>query len=267
MSKKNICAPGNSYDYTCFSMSSLKKIAGKLNKDRRFESYKDINTSKYNKTNKKKFVKEIQKKLNCKKHLDFCIIEKKQNFYNEIKNTLKPKGPIVPTEWLSTLDIRDVMEQYEKKYKEFDFIGPYPMDFEMIYEELANLNLKKLCKKNKKIGIVWNTDISTGPGEHWVSMFLDLKNRTLCFFDSVGDKPPKPVWRLIKKMEKQSKAMKCPIKIIVNKKQFQYDNASCGVWSLFFIISRLQGKSCNYIFNSKTTDKIMYKKRKEYFRK
>jgi len=267
MNKKNICAPGNSYDYTCFNMNSLKKIAGKLNKDSRFESYKDINTKKYNKKNKKKFVKEIQKKLNCKKHLDFCVIEKKAEFYNEIKNTLKPKAPNGKYEWLSTLDIRDVMEQYEKKYKDFNFIGPYPMDFEMIYEELANLNLKQLCKKEKKIGIVFNTDISTGPGEHWISMFLDLKNRTLCFFDSVGDKPPMPVWRLMKKIEKQSKQMKCPIKIVVNKKQFQYKDSECGVYSLWFLISRLRGKSCDFLFKNPISDAKMNKNRKKFFRK
>ena len=79
---KRICAPTtDSYKYTCFNMKSLKKIATKLNKDNRFGGYKDIKTSKYNKTNKKKFVKEIQKKLNCKKHLDFCVLENNKDFY------------------------------------------------------------------------------------------------------------------------------------------------------------------------------------------
>ena len=61
-----------------------------------------------------------------------------------------------------------------------------------------------ICKEDKKIGAVFNTDVSTGAGEHWISMFLDLQNRTLCFFDSVGDKPPTAVWRLMKNIEKQS---------------------------------------------------------------
>lgn len=266
MSKK-ICSVNSNNKYTCFNVSSLKKIADKLNKDSRFDGYKNINVKSITKDNKKKAIKEIQKKLNCKKHLDFCVIEKEQDFFDEIKTAIKPKGPISNTEWLSTLDIRAVMEQYEKKYKGFNFIGPFPMDFEAIYAELANLNLKKLCKEDKKIGIVFNTDVSSGPGEHWISMFLDLQNRTLCFLDSVGDKPPMPVWRLMKKIEKQSKEMKCPVKLVVNKKQFQYDNASCGVWCLWHIISRLNGKSCSYLYNSKATDKLMYKKRKEYFRK
>jgi len=267
MSKKQICAPGNSYDYTCFNMNSLKKIAGKLNKDSRFETYKDINVNKYNKKNKKRFVKEIQKKLNCKKHLDFCVLEKENEFYQEIKTTMRPRAPKGQYEWLSTIDIRDVMEQYEKKYKDFNFIGPYPMDFEMIYKELAHINLKQLCKKEKKIGIIFNTDVSTGPGEHWVSMFLDLKDRTICYFDSVGDKPPKPVQRLIKKIVAQSKIMKCPLKVVVNKRQFQYEDSECGVYSLWFLISRLRGDSCDYLFKNTISDAKMNKNRKKFFRR
>ena len=124
MTSKKICAPSKDvYGYTCFNMQSLKKIATKLNKDQRFGSYKDINVSKYNKNNKKKLVKEIQRKLNCKKHLDFCVLEKRNEFYQEIKSTMKPKGPIDKNEWLSSIDIQSVMEQYEKKYKDFNFIG------------------------------------------------------------------------------------------------------------------------------------------------
>ena len=33
-------------------------------------------------------------------------------------------------EWLNTLDIEAVMKQYEKKYNNFIFIGPVPIDFD-----------------------------------------------------------------------------------------------------------------------------------------
>ena len=47
------------------------------------------------------------------------------------------------------------------------------------------------------------------PGSHWVSMYVDLlpnnnrENPTIYFFDSVGDKPPKEIKRLIKNNSKQ----------------------------------------------------------------
>ena len=97
-----------------------------------------------------------------------------------------------------------------------------------------------------------------------------MKNKTLCFFDSCfGNKPPKQIWKLMKKIEKQSKISKCPIKIIVNKKQFQFLESECGVFSMWFLISRLRGDSCNYLFNKSTkiiNDTTINKKRKKYFR-
>ena len=155
---KNICAPNSKNKYSCFNISSLKNIAKKINKDGRYNSYKNINIKKYGKGNKKKFVKEIQKKLNCNQKLDFCILKKESDFYQEISKTIKPKGPGGKYEWLSSLDILNVMEQYEKKYKEFDFLGPFPIDFADLYEEMANFNLRKMTKENKKIGIIFNTD-------------------------------------------------------------------------------------------------------------
>ncbi len=269
MSKK-ICAPNKKYKGgTCFSMKSLKNIAKKVNKDSRFDSYKDIKLEKYNKNNKAKLAKEIQKKLNCKKHLDFCVINKKQDFYKELKATFKPRAPKGQYDWLSSIDIRDVMEQYEKKYPEFNFMGPFPIDFAQVYQEMANINIKTLCKKQKKIGIVFNTDTSDGNGEHWISLFIDLKDRTICFFDSVGDKPPREVTALIRKIRKQAKDMKCPLKLVVNKKEFQLKNTECGMYSLFHIIMRLKGHSCSYIYNmdrKKASDEVMNKLRKSYFR-
>ena len=262
---KQICAPNKTYSYTCFGMKGLQNIAKKLNKDERFSSYKNINIKKYNKNSKKKFVNEIQKKLSCSKKLDFCILEKQNEFYEEIKTTMKPKGP-GGKEWLSTIDIASVMKQYMKKYKDFIFFGPVPMDFLQIYDELANINIKSLSKNKKKIGIVFNTDTSDGSGEHWISLFLDMKDRTICFFDSVGTKPPKPVRYLINNMIKQSKSIGIPLKLVINTKQHQFENSECGIYSLFHIISRLNGKSCSYIYNKVIKDEAMSKYRKKFFR-
>ena len=89
------------------------------------------------------------------------------------------------------------MEQYMLKYPNFIFYGPVPLDFADFYTELSNINLKTLSKNKKKIGIIFNLDYSYQSGSHWVSFFLDLENKTLCFFDSTGDKPAKEIRILI----------------------------------------------------------------------
>lgn len=261
------CSINSKYNKTCMKMDTLKKIAKHINKDNRFN---DIELSKYSSKNKDKLIKKIKKELSCNSKLDFCVLKKEDEFYDILKNDFKPKGPIDNEEWLSSLDIIKVMDHYEKKHKDFEFLGPFPIDFHFLYKDFMNLNLKKMIKDNKKLGMVFNTDDSSGPGEHWISLFLDLKDRTICFFDSVGEEPPKEIKKLLGQLKSSCKKdYNVIMKVIINNQQFQKDNSSCGVWSLWHIISRLNGKSCNYIYNNnkKYSDKLMYKKRKEYFRK
>ena len=261
------CSITSKYNKTCMKMNTLKKLAKHINKDNRFNN---IQIGKYNLKNKDKLIKKIKKELSCKSKIDFCVLKKEDEFYNILKDDFKPKGPIDNEEWLSSLDIIKVMEHYENKHKDFEFLGPFPIDFHFLYKDFMNLNIKKLITKHKKLGIVFNTDVSSGPGEHWISLFLDLNDKTICFFDSVGDKPPKEITKLLKQLKKSCKDnYNIKMKVIINDKQFQKDNSSCGVWSLWHIITRLNGKSCNYIYNnkSKACDNLMYKKRKEYFRK
>ena len=61
-----------------------------------------------------------------------------------------------PTTWLNSLDIENVMNQYEKKHNDFEFIGPSPIDFntkklfgECVWNELCRFNLKQTNKLTK----------------------------------------------------------------------------------------------------------------------
>ena len=249
-------------------IDTLKKIAKSINKDERFGG---IDINKYNKKNKSKLVKEIRKELNCKNKLDFCVLKKEDEFYQILSDDFKPKGPIDDEEWLSSLDLINVMEHYENKYKDFEFIGPFPIDFHFLYKDFMDINLKKLINGHKKLGIIFNTDVSTGPGEHWITLFLDLSNKTICYFDSVGMKPPKEIKKLIKQLiESAKEKYNVKLKKIINCKQYQYGNSACGVFSLWFIISRLNGETCNNLFNKSLkviNDKNINGLRKKYFRK
>jgi len=257
----------NSKTKTCMKMSTLKKLAKKMNKDNRFGQ---INIEKFDKKNKDKFLKVIKKGLGCTSNLDFCVLKKEDEFYDVLNEDFKPKGPIDEKEWLSSLDLINIMDHYEKKYTDFEFLGPFPIDFHFIYKDFMNLNLKKLIKEHKKLGIIFNTDVSSGPGEHWISLFLDLDNKTVCFFDSVGMKPPKEVTRLINDLIKSAKKnYNVKLKKVINCTQYQFGDSACGVFALWFIISRLKGETCNNLFNKSLkdiNDKSINNLRKKYFR-
>lgn len=269
---QQLCAPDKLYENSCFSLSSLKKIAEKLNKDSRYSSSPKLNINNYNRGSKSLLMNDIQNKLNCNKHVDFCILNKKNDFYKEIKEYMKPENP-GKGKWLSTIDIKDVMTQYMGKYPEFIFYGPVPLDFKLFNKELSNINIEKMYKNGKKkIGIIFNLDYSYQSGSHWVSLFIDLTDKTICFFDSVGDNPPKEITDLITTIEngwdinKEKENKKNRFNIKINKKKHQRLDTECGVYSIYFLINRLQGKSCISIFDNLIDDKKMEKYRQVFFR-
>ena len=55
-----------------------------------------------------------------------------------------------PKEWLTSVDIMNIMKQYEYANNDFQFLGPSPIDYdthihngECVWEELCEFNLKK----------------------------------------------------------------------------------------------------------------------------
>ena len=142
------CSPKNSNNkYTCFSYESLVKIAKSWNKSNRKNK---INLRENNTT--RKLWQAINNKLKNKYYGEWCWIQEefvKSLGDREINSTFRPHTPKEwydnKNEWLSTLDIENVMKQYEKVYKNFKFIGPVPIDFDYEYS-LGNCIVDELCK-------------------------------------------------------------------------------------------------------------------------
>jgi hypothetical protein len=219
------------------------------------------------------------------------------NLLNELNDLYAPDAPKSwkdnPRTWLNSLDILSVMNQYEKKYSCFQFIGPSPIDFdkdvnsqqsynnsnnnnnntkkkECVWNELCNFNIVKLNNQGikTKIGIIFNTDPHNEPGEHWVSLFIDIKHRLIVYFDSAGSSIPLEVKVFVERIQKQiydNKQEKYDF--IENKIEHQKKNTECGMYSLYFIIQML--KTGNYKQFTETqqtiTDEEMEKLREEYF--
>lgn len=161
-----------------------------------------------------------------------------------------------PNEWLSNIDILNVLRQYPQKYKNFRFIGPTPIDFETrlpeengkcVWEDLCNFSLKSMIKQNiNKIGIVFNLDEHNEPGSHWTSMFIDIKSHYIFYFDSAANETPDEIKDLVKKIQEQGEMLDKPIKFDYYENfptRHQNGNTECGMYSLFFIITMLTGKT------------------------
>ena len=117
-----------------------------------------------------------------------------------------------------------------------------------------------------KIGFIFNTDPHYLSGSHWISMFVNIKQKYIFFFDSTGNSPPKEVKKLIKRITEQGKIAGIDFRYIENKKHHQKKPTECGVYSLFMIINLLKEtkKPEDFITNTFPDDEIQ-KFRGQYF--
>ncbi len=275
--KKDRCSPKldkNKLDFTCYTKNSLfklKEIWNKKHPDMLIQSNKP---------------REIWGSLNyvlgktCSR--ESCWLKHKalsENVSLDIKkNTFAPKRPDEwkenPNEWLSSIEILEVMKQYEKIYPCFNFIGPSPIDYdehvaygECVWEELCEFNLEKLLKEGKKkIGVIFNLDTHDKPGSHWVALFINSSKKRIYYLDSYGEKIPSKINKFSNKVIKQADVLGLgKYELLVNKRRHQFSDSECGMYSLYFIIQMLKGKCFEKFTKQRIKDDFMKKLRKKYF--
>lgn len=268
------CSPNpNNKDYTCYSDNALSKMKHYWNMRHPDDT---INTN-----DSKEIWSHFKRRLSNMCDRESCWLRSKfmeGNIDTELLNyTFAPSAPEkwkrIPNEWLSTLDIEAVMKQYEKFYKCFEFLGPSPIDYnfhtlygECVWEELCKFNLSEQIKRNKyKIGIIFNTDRHDGNGEHWISMFVNIKTKSIIYFDSNGNPPPKEVKKLIDTINRQGKQIGIDFNVMENKIEHQRSNSECGMYCLYFIIQMLKDDNPEHFLNNRIDDSEVFKLRQKYF--
>ena len=273
---KSKCSPKNKdNNFSCFSKKSLIKILNQWN------NYYGDKIIFSNKNTIQELWNKLDNMLKDKCNSEWCWIEQefvKQMHDNELsKNTFRPKMPkkwyTHPREWLTTTDIENVMKQYEKKYDDFKFIGPVPIDFDYkpnpgqcIVNELCKINLNNLVNKGmNKLGIVFNLDEHDEPGSHWVALYTDISKGGVYYFDSYGMEPPEEIELLMNRLTSQGKTHNSNMKKYYNKVRHQFKNSECGVYSMHFIINLLEGKTFEDVTKNIIKDDDMLKNRDLYY--
>ena len=273
--KKLNCAPNpdSKQPFTCYTDNTLLKMKSLWNIRHPRDKIKGHEP--------KEIWDELKIKMGNSCDRESCWLRK--NFMNgnldkELLNyTFAPKMPSVwknnPDEWLSSLEIESVMKQYEKYYKCFVFLGPSPIDFdshkffgECVWEELCKFNLANEIKMGKnKIGIILNTDPHNEEGEHWISLFINIKKRFIIYFDSNGDPAPKEVNTLIDRIKNQGRNLNIDFEVYKNTLEHQKTESECGMYCLYFIIGMLHDKQPEYFLKNRIKDEEVFKLRQKYF--
>ena len=308
--KDNFCAPGreknNQEEGTCFTKNELNKIAEKYNDHNGGDK---INTQKES----KELHKEIKQKLKPKCDKDYCL---KENEYVkkaiDTEEVFRPERNQQweenPKQWLNTNEIDNVLSQYQDKYKNFEFIGPTPLDFntvigenegkkECVLNDLCQFDMEELIKKGKtKIGIVFNTDVHTGSGKHWISAFIDFEEGQIYFFDSATSvannsnedngniselkdgesfkKQYEAISNLLHNIKQQGNQIvtqkkypniKKQFRIFYNTQKHQKEDSECGMFSIYFIVKMLEGISFEDLNKQRITDDDVFQFRYVFF--
>jgi len=196
---------------------------------------------------------------------------------NELKaKYLRPSQPktwlLKPDTWLDSVNINAVLEQYETSRPDFEFMGPFPIDFgapnpyktgptntdSCLMNEVCTLSVENSIKNGTNyIGIVYNLDPHFKSGSHWVANFIDLKNKTCIYFDSYGFEPPEQIQKFMRWLTTHDRNFV----LSYSSRRLQYRNTECGMYCLYFIIRMLQGDNFKDFSRSKPTDSDMLKLR------
>ena len=170
---------------------------------------------------------------------------------------LRPEMPQAwhhdPDKWFDSNNIKAYLDQYEDARPDFEFMGPFPIDFaapdpyaqgggspRCLMTEMCSLRVKHAMEAGTKyIGIVYNLDPHFKGGSHWIANFIDLARHRCYYFDSYGYKPPKQIETFMKWLTAQDPSMR----LEYNARRLQYKNTECGTYCCYFITRMLLGDS------------------------
>ena len=255
--------------YSCLTKKSLIKVAKKLSKitKKKIPIHRNNLKKTYN-----LMAKIIKDEYKC--NTEICWVKIKKLFDGLSKRDkkifrkqFKPKLPKEVQEdykaWLSNFDIDEVMEGLKLENKDFYYYSATPIDFHKCsVSDLCSIDIRKHHKNNKKkIGIVFNTDKSNGPGQHWIAMYIDmlginLDNEGIYYFDSYSSTVPQQIKDLIEKLKTQGKDINLDFIVTNNNRSVQKNNYACGYYCMHFIENMLNGANFQE-YSKRISDTLM----------
>lgn len=200
----------------------------------------------------------------------------------ELVTNFKVDGPR-DAALLSNIDIDKVLKQWMVLYPQFFAYNFNMRDFESNSmgkpgrpDTLATITFDKLYESGFRCAAcVINSDIYSGPGKHWMALFIDARSDqkwTVEFFNSSGNAPAAEWIRWMNKTADILTIMSASLgkkieieKIVASKVRHQRSKSECGVYSLFYIWARLNGVPANVIGSTAIADEHMFRMRQHLF--
>lgn len=188
---------------------------------------------------------------------------------DDLRKRFVPNGPKDSQEWLDNFNIDETLVQWTAVFPKFKHIPFQMIDFQEYGGELSKVDWSDFIKKYTCLGCIINTDRSSGPGKHWVCVFVDTDAKSVEYFDSAGDPPMPDVinWLICTSQLLSKFSGKQFRDIRVTEREHQLGNSECGVYSLFYILARLNGTSSSFFTYNRVSDEDMTHFRKYLFKR
>ena len=269
------CAPGNKNKY-CLNLKQIQYIVDLHNSKSTnipIANDNDINAlTTVTAQNMDYFIQKLldqypQANNSIRDVFEILDTRKDEKVTKSIEDMFRPRGPARTTEWLFTDTINNVLNQYHNVYPDFLFLGTFPANCSFYkFCSLFSFNFAPSYEQGKRrFGIVFNTDDVGKPGSHWTSMFMSTKDNTIEFCDSTGAPPKEAMKDIMNKfIEFTNNVLHSNPEFKMNRKPYQTDSHSCGVYSCHFIISRLAGVSWSQYINKPPNKKEILQCRLSY---
>ena len=279
--KKKNCSPKkNTLDYSCLSSKALHNIAESLGKLKGIKlNHRGVGDKELYQT----ICGIMESEFNCKSEACWLNIRKLMNqlSISDADHFRKHFRPMMPdeivddyTKWISNFDIESVLKQHHEETPGVYFYGAVPIDFKKcsVSRDLCKFNLKQHIDNNEdKLAMVFNTDESSGPGQHWFAMYVDVNGKNLnsqpgiYYFDSFASKPESEIKELIEKIKKQGSEVNKDFIVTVNDKRVQKNSFSCGFYSMHFLENMINEIPFKTYLDSGLSDKKMIEYRNHCF--
>jgi hypothetical protein len=288
------CSPASHKHFirsgSCFPKNALEMMAKAFNDSIKSQQVqmKPIRIS----NDKKQLWKQLSARFFaiCRNH-EACWLEtpilKQTGIHGQLIKHFRPPKPLQwysnPHAWLSNFDIQKVMSQYEDAYRDFLFLGVFPIDFASpepgmlstcIGDALCKLDVAQLWTRRKQFGAIFNLDRHDQGGSHWVAVYCNLNpkktNYGIYFYDSNGLPPPSEIAALQHSVAEQVKRVGArvtkPFVIDYNNVQHQFENTECGIYTMYFLHRCLRKISFDVIKKHVVTDKQVHVFRNRFYR-
>jgi hypothetical protein len=212
----------------------------------------------------------------------------------ELATRYKAEGPRSSLALLSNYNIDDTLHRWAVVFPEF-FPCPFAMmDFDATGEPFAVLDMADIFagrvsadlgpgvglvrRPFKCFGCVVNTDNSSGPGKHWVAVFVDARPGpggawSVEYFNSAGRPPVKNMIRWMERTRARLVEYRLSLgdvgavaSVPVTDVDHQLSQTECGLYALYYIRCRLQGHPYTFFERQRIPDDAMTAFRAHVFR-